>query len=205
MSENDSRPKRQHLAADDWLTVYPPQAPFRVRVDCGEHKPGWRPRSEGDQLRAVHAGTSLLFQDRLWEVIRYEPPSDRAGRHCYYLNPWDDHLPMHAAPFEYGEQAAIAHAEMRREVAHRQRKAHTYRFLFPLMATLPEEDQLRLEREMDFPGAVATRWSAAVLASLGVALALWPSGPRARPRLRPSRAASRSLPWLSASTSSSSP
>lgn len=168
MDEHRSTAPRRHFAGGDYLTRYPESAPYALRIDTPRPKPGWEARQEGSQLRAVHAGTPVLFEGRTFEV-RVRERSPRGDRWVYLLAPWDDRLPLRP-PHEYDRESCEREAAEHRRRQLERRDAHLLLLFAPLVALLPAGDQRRLERELGFPAVRATLASGVLLLSASAAV-----------------------------------
>ena len=150
---------RIHLGAGDFLTRYPPGARYRLRVETPVERT-WRARIEGDQIRATHHGTGLLFQDRYYEVVTTEIGEDGLIHYC--LAPWpEDAIIRQAAELSpaTSKQAAHEHQLERK----RDRVGSLLLFATPFLGLLPRRDQLSLEREYGTDSLLATSISAALI------------------------------------------
>jgi len=153
------QPLRIHLAAEDFITRFPPGGPYRFRIETPFER-NWRARIAGDQIRATHPGTALLFQDRYYEVVRSEPGEN--GLFHYYLAPWQDDLVIRQAAElspTTSEQAALDHQTKRL----RRKQSFLLLIATPFLGLLPRRDQLFLEKEHGTDALLSTAVSAVLI------------------------------------------
>ncbi len=163
---------REHIADDEYVTRYPEGSRFRLRIDSADPQPNWVARQEATHTSPMHAGTPVLFEDSLWEV-RLAGPTERPPlRHIYYLNPWDDSVPVRP-PIEYSAETVTELARQRRLASQREQRSASVRLLTPLMGMLPAEDQERLALAYDLRPRFATGLSAVLLLVLSIGTGLW--------------------------------
>jgi len=161
---------RTRFAADDYLTRYPADSAHRLRIDSPRAKPGWKERQPGDQIRADFPGSTIVFEDQHWEVIRMEAIVSRPPRFYYYLAPWDDSFPIRQR-FRYDArecEAVRAHA-IEEERGARLTLALT--LASPLVGALPAPDQRRIETNHGVRADRATLLSAFICFVLSLTVA----------------------------------
>lgn len=185
---------RRHYAADDYLTRYGESSPYTLRIDTPRPRARWEGRREGSQTRAAHAGTPVLFERQIFEVMRCER-SRRGDRFVYLLAPWDESFPLRP-PDEYTPESCEREAAEHRKRLRQGTTARILRLLAPLVALLPARDQRALERELGFPAVRATLVSGAALWSASTAVVVAGMAQSFAPRPLPGLAwAGTALPW----------
>jgi hypothetical protein len=153
------QPVRIPLGAEDFLVRYPPGARYRLCVETPVER-AWRGRIEGDQIRATHHGTALLFQDRYYEVVLIEV--GRAGLIHYNLAPWPDEAIIRQAA-ELSPATSELAAREKQTARKRAKVGSLLLFATPFLGLLPKRDQLHLEREYGTDSLLATSISAALI------------------------------------------
>jgi hypothetical protein len=158
-STASGQPVRIHLGAKDFLTRYPPGERYRLRLETPVERT-WRARIEGDQIRATHHGTALLFQDHYYEVVLTEVGG--TGLIHYYLAPWPDDAIIRQAAELSPATSELAASQQKTE-RQRAKVGSLLLFATPFLGLLPKRDQLRLEREYGTDSLLATSISAALI------------------------------------------
>ncbi len=164
--------RRLQLARDDWISAATPEGEGEARrnrlVLETPIERAWRVRIPGEYHRADHPGTPLLFRDRFFEVVSFEP-----GRpHRYTLASWDERFSMRG-PEELSpaavEAAYAAHADAER----RARLRPWIALSAPLLGALAQNWQLALEDRAPYDAPRATGISGFLGMCLGIALAVY--------------------------------
>jgi hypothetical protein len=152
------RPQRLPFAAGDGLTRYDPGSPVALRIDSPWEKP-WKARLPGGATSAPFPGTTILFEEALYEVVGAEAVGDRF---LYLLRPWEEASPTRQV-LPYSVESCEAAAREREEHLRRLRQGHFLSWLSPLVGLLPGEDQRRIERDHGISASRATLLSALIL------------------------------------------
>lgn len=143
-----------------------PSADTRERLRLRSSVPfPWRARPPAVAHRPAYPGSSVLFEQRWWEVV--EVRSEGLER-TYLLEPWRDSEPIRQ-PFELDpascERHLAAHAESLREAETLRRLEAAFLFL----SLLPAEEQRELERRYGLDGSRGTLLTAGFLVAASVA------------------------------------
>ena len=125
---------------------------------------GWNARLPGSPVRAAHPGTTVAWEERLFEVLAAEPRPDGGIR--YRLAPWEEGQAIRR--FErYDAETENARADTRRDLAAGTRKRRGSIALAPLAGLLPGAVQKRMEYEFGAPALTMTITSALPLFVIG--------------------------------------
>jgi hypothetical protein len=152
------RPQRLPFAAGDGLSRYAPGSPVALRIDSPWEKP-WKARLPGGATAASFPGTTILFEEALYEVVGAE---EAGGRFLYSLRPWEEASPPRQI-LPYSVEACGAAAREREEHLRRLRQGHALSWLSPFVGLLSGEDQRRIERDYGVSASRATLISSLVL------------------------------------------
>ncbi len=148
--------RREPIAAGDYLTRLEND---HLLVDAPFEKEGWKARLPGAQRKAPYPGSTIRFEDRLFEI---ETASVQEGRYVYRLIPWDPAFAIRRI-FDYGAEEA-QQARQERRARDRHEKASGLLILVgPLVGLLPSEDQFRFEAKYSTPAVRNTTLSAILL------------------------------------------
>ena len=148
--------RREPIAAGDYLTRL---ENAHLLVDAPDEKEGWKARLPGAQRRAPYPGSTIRFEDRLFEI---ESASEENGRYLYRLIPWDPAFAIRRI-FDYGaEEARRAVAERRARNLH-EKASGLLILVGPLIGLLPSVDQLDFEAKYGTPAVRNTTLSAILL------------------------------------------
>jgi hypothetical protein len=143
----------------------------RVETDDGDAlllvcplSKGWNARTARTPVRAAHPGTTVAWDDRLFEVLAADPQPDGGIR--YRLAPWEDGQAIRR--FErYDADAERARDSNRRDLVSDICKRRWSIVLAPLAGLLPGSVQKRMETEFGAPSLPMTITSALPLFAIG--------------------------------------
>ena len=125
---------------------------------------GWNPRTPGTHVRAAHPGTTVEWEERLFEVVTAEARPDGGMR--YRLTPWAEGQAIRR--FErYDVETERSRETARRDLAAGIRKRRWSILLAPLAGLLPGAVQRRMEIEFGAPALAMTIASAVPLFVIG--------------------------------------
>ena len=125
---------------------------------------GWSARTTGTATRAAHPGTTVWWEEQLFEVRAAEPRMDGGIR--YRLAPWEEGQAIRR--FErYDEESERRRETERQDLARRIRSRRRSILLAPLAGLLPGAVQKRMETEFGAPAVAMTISSAFPLFTIG--------------------------------------
>ena len=125
---------------------------------------GWSARTKRTHVRAAHPGTTVEWEERLFEVVAAEPRPDGGIR--YRLAPWEEGQAIRRLE-RYDEETERAREDTRRDLAAGIRKRRWSIAFAPLAGLLPGSVQKRMEHEFGAPSLAMTTASAAPLFVIG--------------------------------------
>ena len=125
---------------------------------------GWNARTARTPVRAAHPGTTVEWEERLFEVLAAEPRADGGIR--YRLAPWEEGQAIRRLE-RYDEETERARDDTRRDLAAGIRKRRWTIALAPLAGLLPGSVQKRMEHEFGAPSLAMTIASAVPLFVIG--------------------------------------
>ncbi len=171
-----TKPDRQRIGGDVYLSPSPPGAGGEWRVDVGFTVPDWKAAARGDQIRAAFPGTAVRIGERWFEISHVGPLEVAPHRTAYDLWPWNDAHVIRTA-FELTPAACEALTRNRRAQERRGRQGSALALLPFLTGLLPAEDQRSLETEVGQPAVRSTLISAMLMiflstTALGMAFVL---------------------------------
>lgn len=125
---------------------------------------GWDPRTLATTVRPAHPGTTVSWEERLFEVRTAEPLAEGGMR--YRLAPWEDGQAIRR--FErYDDDTERAREAERQERADGIRKRRRSILLAPLAGLLPGAVQKKMETDFGAPAVAMTIASAIPLFVIG--------------------------------------
>ena len=159
-----SLPHRRRFAAGEYLTVYPPDHPFQLRIESALGKPNWQARVPGTVTRPTFPGSAILFADRCYELLRLD--EGEHGSFIYYLVEWDERFPTRQL-FPYSVEECQRLAEERSHLEAHDRATLLMQLARPFVGMLPARDQARIELANGLAAVRGTAISAALFLLLG--------------------------------------
>lgn len=114
--------------------------------------------------KTTFPGSAILFEDRHYEMILEE--EDGAGRHLYYLNPWEDRFPIRLQ-FHYTREECLRLVRQRKDERTQRQQTFVIKLLLPLFGLLPASDQIRLQNRYGINAGTMTTLSALMLFAVG--------------------------------------
>src|SRR5688572_17351179 len=123
--------ERVPFAAGDYLTRYPSGRSYTFRIDAPFEKPGWKARSFSPAGHTIFPGSTVEFEDKLYEVVFQDYDQGPPFTIRYYLNPWEDRFPIRSK-FHYNKRECVHAARLYRNRV----SANRHRTLLVLLAPL---------------------------------------------------------------------
>jgi hypothetical protein len=172
--ERVTQPPRKYFAGGDYLTRFPQDSEFALRIDSAFPKQGWNPRVLA-ATAIVFPGSAVEFEESHYEVIKTEQDQS-TGKTSYWLNRWEPRFPIRVL-FKYNQQECLRAASEYQLIQKRNRFRVLLLLLSPVIGTLPAPDQTRIANAFGIPATRFTTASALLLlvpAGYGVInAALW--------------------------------
>ena len=162
--------ERAPFAGGDYLTRYPSGHSYAFRIDAPFEKPGWKARSFSPAGHAVFPGSTVEFEDKLYEVVFQDYDQGPPLTIRYYLNPWEVRFPIRSQ-FHYNKRECLHAAALYRNRRTTNRSRTLLAWLAPLIGLLPAEDQIRISNRYSISSTRMTFISAlAILPAAGFAI-----------------------------------
>ncbi len=153
---------RKQFAAGDFLSRYPADHEYALRIDSPFEKPGWKSRSFSPTGHVLFPGSTIEFENTFYEIVFQDYEVGPPLMICYYLKLWDDRFPIRLQ-FHYNEEECRHQAHAFKERIQSNRENLALAILAPLAGMLPEEDQITLSNRYGIPATRMTFLSALVL------------------------------------------
>jgi hypothetical protein len=153
----------------DRVQTPPTDSGYDLYIFSELEKPGWRARVAGTQTRAPHPGSTISYQERVYEVVAIDDAPNTAYSFRYMLRAWEDRFPIRQV-FPYSLETA--HAATARLVQRHRESERRYGavFWFALTSLLPTPLATRWEKDWGLPMRRAALISMFVIGmSFGVA------------------------------------
>jgi hypothetical protein len=125
---------------------------------------GWKAR-EVTPRRALHPGTAVSWEGRVFEVVQARPLAD--GGVAYALAPWREDLAIRSLE-RYDESSERERADEHVWKAAAMRKRRLAVIFSPVLGHLPGDVQTRMETEFGAPSNAMTTASALPLLAIGI-------------------------------------
>ena len=148
-----TEPARTPFAAGDYLTRYPPGQTYALRIDAPFEKQGWKTRTFSPGGHVIFPGSTIEFEEILYELVFQEHVPGPPVTVRYYLNPWDDRFPIRFQ-FHYNKEECLNAAKHHRDTVRSNRQNLMLGFFAPVVGMLPAEDQIKIANRF---GMQATR------------------------------------------------
>lgn len=164
--DSNMEPRRIPFAAGDYLIRYPAGSEFDLEIESPVQKPGWQARQMSGPQNLLFPGSTIAFEDKIFEIARMESRTGPVPGVRYFLRLWEDRFPIRVQ-FHYTKEDCERLASLLRERKQANKINITILLLAPLFGLLPGEDQSRLEKEYGVPALRLTLLSALPLLIVG--------------------------------------
>src|SRR4029079_15735924 len=98
----NSAGERILFGGEDYLTRYPSNYHYDLRIESPSEKPGWKARSFSVIGQSVFPGSAIEFEGLYYEIVLQDFDSGPPPMTSYYLMRWEDRQAIRTQ-FHYNE------------------------------------------------------------------------------------------------------